>query len=199
MEQQLVTKNTVIGDILAQNPEKAMELSQILMDFGIHCVGCMASGFETLEQGVLGHGYAEEELEVLVNGLNQAISEGHVEKEPEKKEFKQENFTLTLTSQAVTKVKDLIKNEAKEGEVILRVSVLAGGCSGFVYDLEIVKEKKEGDFVLAQEDLQIIVDNSSLEFLNGTEVDYLDTLNESGFRFNNPNSSKECGCGKSFS
>lgn len=197
MEQVVITKDTIIGEILANHPQKAMELSQILMDFGIHCVGCMASGFETLEQGVLGHGYSEEELEALVNSLNELV----LEKAASQKiaSFDSSTFKVILTPKAVSKVKEIIKNEAKPGEEILRVAVLSGGCSGFVYDLELVKETREDDFTFEQEGLTVAVDLSSLEYLNGTTIDYLDTLNESGFKFQNPNSTKECGCGKSFS
>src|SRR3989344_8741049 len=69
-----ITKGMIIQEILAEHPDKAMILSEILIDFGIHCVGCGASGFETLEEGVLGHGFTEQELDILVHDLNKAIN-----------------------------------------------------------------------------------------------------------------------------
>ena len=68
-----ITKNTLIAEILAENPEKAQLLSEIMLDFGIHCVGCGAAAFETLEQGVLGHGFSEEDLNNLIKEINKLL------------------------------------------------------------------------------------------------------------------------------
>jgi iron-sulfur cluster assembly protein len=72
--EQKITKDMIIADILEDNFEKADLLSEIMMDFGIHCVGCGASGFETLEEGVLGHGFSEQDLDLLIQRLNKVIS-----------------------------------------------------------------------------------------------------------------------------
>ena len=98
------------------------------------------------------------------------------------------------------KVKQIIASEGKE-KMVLRVSVLAGGCSGYTYDLELVEQENapKVDLKFKQDNLEISVDRNSLEHLNGTQIDFLDSLKESGFKFLNPNSTKECGCGKSFS
>ncbi|MBS3072476.1 iron-sulfur cluster assembly accessory protein [Candidatus Pacearchaeota archaeon] len=189
-----ITKDMIIQDILAEHPDKAMLLSEILMEFGIHCVGCGASGFETLEEGVLGHGFSEEELDILVNNLNKAVKT-----KPEmKSSFNISEFSIKITPKAVSKVKEIMKQEEKENN-ILRVSVLAGGCSGYTYDLEIIDKSFRSDLSFKKDGLMISIDKESLEFLNGAEIDFIDTLKESGFRFNNPNATKECGCGKSFS
>ena len=66
---QLVTKNTIIGDIVRQHPFAV----EIFMDYGIHCVGCHVSDFESLEQGILGHGFSEGELLDIINELNEMI------------------------------------------------------------------------------------------------------------------------------
>lgn len=188
---QRITKNTIIQDILAENPEKAMLLSEILLDFGIHCVGCGASGFETLEDGVLGHGFTEKELDKLVINLNNAVKK--------KSKTKQiNNFSIKLTDKAASKLKEIMEKEGKEHSY-LRASVLSGGCSGYSYDLELVDSPAQGDFKVDQKGIKILVDQESAEFINGTEISFIDTLKESGFKFNNPNATKECGCGKSFS
>ena len=188
-----ITKDTLIRDILSENPEKSPLLSEIMIDFGIHCVGCGAAAFESLEEGVLSHGYSEEDLNRLITNLNKAINE-----ETPKSNIEIKDFKLTLSGKALEKIQDLIKSEGKEKN-ILRVSVLAGGCSGYTYDLELVEETPKEDLKFKQEDLQISVERDSLEYLNNTEIDFLDSLKESGFKFNNPNANKECGCGKSFS
>lgn len=195
MEQiQLINKDMTIADVLANNPEKTRLLSEIMIEFGIHCVGCGAAAFETLEEGVLGHGFNEKQLNNLVSDLNKAISGkgiNIVTKVPE-------NFTIKLSDKALEKVKNLMQAENKNDE-ILRVSVLAGGCSGYTYDLEIIPQAQKSDIIMRQSNVQIAVDKESTEFLNNTVIDFIDTLNESGFKFNNPNATKECDCGKSFS
>jgi len=186
-----ITKEMPIAEILDSFPDKAMLISEILLDFGIHCVGCGASSFETLEEGVLGHGYSEEELDKLVSDLNEAISK-------ETKVIEIKDFSLTLTQNAIKKLKEIMKSEGKESSY-LRASVLSGGCSGYTYDLELVDNKAKGDIQIDQDGVSILVSNESAEYLSGTKIDFIDTLNESGFKFLNPNATKECGCGKSFS
>lgn len=195
MKQQLIHKDMTIADVLANNPEKTRLLSEIMIEFGIHCVGCGAAEFETLEEGVLSHGFSEEQLNKLIIDLNKAITDN---KAKVKKSIVPENFTIKLTNIAIKKVKEIMKTENKKNEV-LRVSVLAGGCSGHTYDLEIIPKPMENDLIMKQSDVQIAVDKESTEFLNNIIIDFIDTLNESGFKFNNPNATKECDCGKSFS
>src|SRR3989338_8233193 len=129
-----ITKDMLIAEILAENPEKAQLLSEMMIDFGIHCVGCGAAAFETLEQGVLGHGFSEEDLKNLVKQINEVLAENS-SSENELKNIK--NFSLKFTKTAIDKIKSIIKAEKNEN-AILRVSVLSGGCSGLVYNLEII-------------------------------------------------------------
>ena len=207
-----ITKNTLIAEILAENPEKAQLLSEIMLDFGIHCVGCGAAAFETLKQGVLGHGYSEADLNKLVKQINEVLEENSKSEEKQKtgnfltnspksdrvKEPKNiKNFSLKFTKTAIEKIKNIIKNE-KNKNAILRVSVLSGGCSGFVYNLEIIKKPIKSDLNFKKSGINVAVDKKGIERLEGVEIDFVDNLNESGFKFNNPNAQKECGCGKSF-
>ena len=187
-----ITKDMPIAEILESFPSKSMQISEILIDFGIHCVGCGAGSFETLEEGVLGHGFSEKELETLVKNLNNVIGK----KEAKTKQI--ENFSLSLTEKAAKKLKEIMKQENKLNSY-LRATVLAGGCSGYSYDLELVDNKSNEDIELLNNKIKIIVNNESAELLNGTTIDFVDTLKESGFKFINPNATKECGCGKSFS
>ena len=186
-----ITKDTIIAEILQRYPDKAQARSQQLMNFGIHCVGCGSSTMETLEAGVLGHGYSEEELDVLVDALNKTV------KEKNSVATSHKEFHLQLTPKALAKVTSIMKQEKKKNAV-LRISVLAGGCSGNTYDMEIIDEAVKSDLHFKQDGVLISVDRSSMDYLNGTTVDFVDTLNESGFKFANPNAHKSCGCGKSF-
>lgn len=115
---------------------------------------------------------------------------------------------VKLTSKAVEKVKsvlasldtDLAANERRTPSA-LRVGVRGGGCSGFQYALEFANddEIKDSDIVLDIEGLKVVVDQMSAMYLEGVEIDYSETLTESGFKFNNPNVKRTCGCGSSFS
>ena len=195
-----ITKETIIADILEMHPEKAMLLSEIMMEFGIHCVGCGANAFETLEQGVLGHGYSEKDLDKLLTDLNKAVKTKIKKSDKNKLKLNENNFSLTLTSKAIKKLTQIMKEENKQGGY-LRATVLAGGCSGYTYDLELVDKDsvRKSDIKIDQENIKILVDGESAEFLDGITIDFIDTLKESGFKFNNPNATKSCGCGKSFS
>lgn len=104
---------------------------------------------------------------------------------------------IVLTDKAAEKVKEILKGEEKRG-FGLRVGIKGGGCSGFSYSLNFDKANSEIDQVFEDKGVQIIVDSKSFVYLSGTELDFVDTLNGSGFTFNNPNATKTCGCGSSF-
>ncbi len=92
------------------------------------------------------------------------------------------------------------KKIAKSSESkILRVSVKGGGCSGFQYVFNIVDRIDEDDQVFENESSKVIIDQTSLQFLQGAEIDYTEELIGSSFKINNPNASSSCGCGTSFS
>ena len=189
-----VSKDTTISEVLMINPDKSSLLAEIMTEFGIHCVGCGAASFETLEQGVLGHGFSNVELTKLITDLNAAL--GAVEAKEESKEDLGD-FKLILTDSAAKKISDSI-NKRDNDDSILRVSVLPGGCSGFMYELEFTDKKNDDDLNFTQDGVNLAVPKESMESLNGTIIDYVDDLNESGFKFENPTAKKECGCGKSF-
>ena len=195
IQTQLITNDTIISEILEINPSKSALLTEMLLDFGIHCIGCGASTIETLGQGVLGHGYSEDQLNKLVDDLNKLIETE--ENVSVGKPVSESAFTLKLTDSALKKVKEAIQQRGKEN-ASLRVSVVTGGCSGFLYDLQFIDEPSKEDLNFKQGDVNIAVDKGSTEPLNGMEIDYVDTLNEAGFKFNNPNAEVGCGCGKSF-
>lgn len=105
---------------------------------------------------------------------------------------------ISLTERAVAHVQK-IRTESGDAAQALRIAVEAGGCSGFSYNMYLDNEVKEGDSVLEFGDLRVVVDPMSLQYLDGTEVDYVQkSAYEAAFQFNNPNVTSECGCGKSF-
>ena len=105
---------------------------------------------------------------------------------------------FTLTESAVRKIKSMMTAEGKEGYG-LRVGVVTGGCAGLSYDLRFQKTPYANDIVFQQGDVSIFVNEESHAFLHGIQIDYVDTLKESGFKYKNPNAKSSCGCGTSFS
>ncbi len=103
-----------------------------------------------------------------------------------------------LTAAAVTQVKEVIQAQGFEG-YFLSVRVVPAGCSGFGYDLNLLKETKANDVQWEQDGIKIATDALSAKYLAGTEVDYVTSLQGAGFKFNNPNAKSSCGCGQSFS
>lgn len=104
---------------------------------------------------------------------------------------------LTLTSKAVAKVKEIMDSQEPK-PTALRLGVLGGGCSGFQYSMKFEDGVGAMDKSFEVEGLTVIVDATSYMYLSGVEVDYLETLDASGFKFNNPNVKSTCGCGSSF-
>ena len=112
----------------------------------------------------------------------------------------QPEIDLTVTANAGVEVKKFMDVEGVTAEVGgLRVSVQPGGCSGFKYGLLIEDEPAEDDFVVSQGEWNVFVDPFSAQYLNGVTIDYVTSMQGSGFTFKNPNSTGGCGCGSSFS
>jgi len=109
-----------------------------------------------------------------------------------------DKLELKLTEKAIAQVKAILARENLTGHG-LRVSVVAGGCSGFSYGLDFEKDERPGDLVLEMNGLNVYLDSSSAKHLKGTIIDYVSGLNGAGFKFTNPNVTATCGCGTSFS
>jgi iron-sulfur cluster insertion protein len=105
---------------------------------------------------------------------------------------------ISLTEKAAEKVR-VIREEEKAGDHALRVKVVGGGCSGFQYDLFFDKETAAEDVVFESHGVKIYVDPMSMNYLDGTEIDFVEGMYGTGFKFNNPNVKGTCGCGSSFS
>jgi iron-sulfur cluster insertion protein len=103
-----------------------------------------------------------------------------------------------ITPVAAAKVNEIRDAEAIEGTMALRLRVVGGGCAGFSYDLYF-DEPAEVDRQVEIQGVKVVVDEMSLMYLVGTEIDYVEGLQGAGFKFNNPNVKSTCGCGSSFS
>lgn len=105
---------------------------------------------------------------------------------------------ITVSQTAKERVYELLKEENRPLDSLIRVGVEGGGCSGLSYKLEFDTQIKEGDQVFEDKGVKIAVDKKSFLYLIGTELDFSGGLNGKGFVFNNPNASRTCGCGESF-
>ena len=105
---------------------------------------------------------------------------------------------ISLTDKGAEKVREFLAAQSSQAGVAgLRVGVRGGGCSGFQYALAF-DEEREGDAVFESQGIKLLVDGTSLPYVNGAEVDYVEGLQGAGFQVNNPNVIAACGCGSSF-
>ena len=107
-----------------------------------------------------------------------------------------ETTYITMTPAAANKVRELLQQE-NDPSLALRIFVAGGGCSGLQYGMTL-DEEQDGDTVISQGDFGVLVDEMSLGYITGSEVDYVDSLMGAGFTVNNPNAVSSCGCGHSF-
>jgi iron-sulfur cluster assembly accessory protein len=104
---------------------------------------------------------------------------------------------VTVSERAVRQIGEILKKEA--AGAMLRVSVEGGGCSGFQYRFDIERAKAEDDVVIAQDGATVLIDPVSLDYMAGSEIDFVDDLIGASFRVSNPKATASCGCGTSFS
>lgn len=105
--------------------------------------------------------------------------------------------SVTLTPSAANAVRELLEKRNLEGYA-LRVFVSGGGCSGFQYGMALENNIRETDLILEEEQVKVVIDEISIDYLRGATVDYVDDLMGSGFKIENPNAVSSCGCGHSF-
>ena len=107
-------------------------------------------------------------------------------------------MSVTLTTKAVDKVREILDMQDPK-PAGLRISVVGGGCSGFSYSMAFENAPNMLDKTMNYDGLKVFVDQASLLYLDGAEVDYVESIEGSGFKFSNPNVKSPCGCGSSFS
>ena len=105
--------------------------------------------------------------------------------------------SVTVTERAAHRIGEILKNEPQG--TMLRVSVEGGGCSGFQYKFDMERTQAEDDILIRREGATVLIDSVSLNYLAGSEIDFVDDLIGASFRINNPQAKASCGCGTSFS
>ena len=108
----------------------------------------------------------------------------------------QKSNILTLTPKAIERIRYLV-NQSSSQDNILRIGIEKGGCAGLTYSMDYISEIKEGDEIVDQDDIRVVIDPKAILYLLGTEMDYVEDKFSSGFKFNNPNEVSACGCGES--
>lgn len=182
--QETIHKDMTIEEIFKRFPHKSQKLAQEMTNAGLHCVGCSASTWETVEAGMLSHGIEEEEMHRLIGKLNAILEE------------KEDLSTITITEKAAQKYLEILEEEGKTGWGI-RFGEKAAGCSGFEYFLDFSEKARPEDVVLSSAGIPIHIHGKSLQRLLGSVIDYVDGLNGAGFKISNPNVKSSCGCGNS--
>lgn len=107
------------------------------------------------------------------------------------------NQTVTVTKRAAKRISEIVQGEP--AGTMLRVGVEGGGCSGFQYRFDLVRESAHDDLVIERDGSRVLIDPISLIYMNGSEIDFVDDLIGATFKINNPNATAGCGCGTSFS
>jgi len=179
-----IHRQMTIESILSLFPHKAQKLSQEITNAGLHCIGCHAAVWETLEAGMKGHGKTDEEIDQLVDRLNALLEE------------KEDLSTVALTPRGAKKFLAICEEEGKIGWG-MRFGHQAAGCSGFEYILDYSHKADPEDKIFASHGVEIHIHQEELPLLIGSVIDYVDGLRGSGFKVSNPNVKSSCGCGSS--
>ncbi len=179
-----VHRKMTIEDILKMFPQKAQRLQQEITNAGLHCVGCHAATYETLEVGMMSHGFQNEAIDRLVDRLNSLLEEEN------------DITTITLTARAAAKYQQILQDEGKHGWG-MRFEERMAGCNGFEYALDYSEKADKDDDIFECFGVQIHVKKAMLSRLLGSTIDFIDGVRGSGFKISNPNVKSSCGCGTS--
>lgn len=183
-EKTRIHRHMTIEQILSLFPYKAQKLSQEITNAGLHCVGCQAATWETLEGGMYGHGMSSEAVDRLLARLNALLDE------------EVDATTITITKRAAKKYLEILEEEGKQGWG-LRLAERMAGCSGFEYALDYSEKAEADDAVFESMGIQIHINKGMVKRMLGSEIDFVDGLQGSGFKISNPNVRSSCGCGTS--
>lgn len=195
MADSVISRSSTIGDVVSKHPE----VVESLLALGVHCVGCHVAYWESLEDGLRSHGFEEGEIDDAVRVLNDVIEKsGQLRGTAATGQTVQEGASgkLELSENAATKIREFLAKEKASG---LKISVIPGGCSGFQYGFELLDEPVADDVVREVSGVKLFLDRDADEFLRGARIEYVDSIQGSGFRIVNPKAKVGCGCGKSFS
>lgn len=177
--QEFIAKDMSIAEVIEKYPSTI----ETLLMTGVHCIGCHVSYYETLEEGMKGHGMSDKEVDKVIKDMNKVVREENLD-----------NSEIKITDKAASKIKEVIKNKKA-----LRIEVIPGGCSGYMYNITTEDKINNDDIAIEDKGVKVILDKESFNLLKGSKLDYVDSLQGAGFKIHNPNAKSTCGCGHSFS
>lgn len=183
-EKVVIHRQMTIEQILSLFPHKAQKLAQEITRAGLHCVGCHAATWETLEAGMMGHAMSDEQINTLVDRLNALLEE------------EADMSTISITQRAAKKYMEILEEDGKAGWGI-RFEERMAGCNGFEYVLDFSEKADQNDEIFVSNGVEIHVSQPMVPRLLGSEIDYVDGLQGAGFKISNPNVRSSCGCGTS--
>lgn len=179
-----ITRQMTIEEILGMFPYKAQRLSQEITNAGLHCVGCHAAVWETLEAGMYTHGKTDAQIDELTRRLNALLEE------------EVDTTSIRITPRGAAKFLEILSEEGKQGWG-MRFAEEMAGCNGFEYVLDFSEKAEADDQTFESHGIEIHVKKAMLPRLLGSEIDYVEGLRGSGFKISNPNVRSACGCGTS--
>lgn len=179
-----ITRQMTIEEILGMFPNKAQKLAQEITNAGLHCIGCHAAVWETLEGGMMTHGKTDAQIDELVRRLNALLGEVV------------DDQTISITAKGASKFLEILAEDGKQGWA-MRFSEELAGCNGFEYVLDFSEKAEEHDEIFTSSGIEIHVKKALVPRLLGSEIDYVEGLRGAGFKISNPNAASACGCGSS--
>ncbi|USN45497.1 MAG: DUF1858 domain-containing protein [Candidatus Woesearchaeota archaeon] len=158
-----ITRDMLISDVVEKHPL----LVELLLDHGIHCVGCGAAAFETLEQGVLGHGFSEQEFADILEELNDAIQDEPTDEKAKK------SSSLKVTDLAARKLKEILATKKEMRGFRFRVSPNAEDQTSPLFGLDFENEQLPEDQLVTIQEITFYVSKQDAAYLRNTTIDYV--------------------------
>jgi len=168
VKEEKINKKMIIGEVISKYPVAV----DIMLGFGLHCVGCHVNAYESIDSGALSHGMKEKKISEMIAEINNAIRDI-------------ETKQVSLSKSAAKKFKELAKTDNKEGYG-LRLGIESGCCSSESYTVDFAEKQDESEEVFEDNGLKIFIKKSDLSKTKGTRINYLGGA-YSGFKIFNPN------------
>ncbi len=197
-----ISKDIKIGELVEKHPETA----EVMLSYGLHCVGCHFNPFDTIESGCALHGIPGEKMTEMLDEINLAISEGGKKGSPSKKQFSEKETEqdenglsqklVEITPVAARKLLEIASGEGKKSNYLrIASSEKEGGCGCSSFYMEFEETPAQSDLVQPQGEMKVIVAKEIEGQVRGTVIDFAQTPQNEGFVMRNPNANRACGCG----
>ncbi|MEK6918847.1 MAG: DUF1858 domain-containing protein [Nanoarchaeota archaeon] len=191
-----IGKDWTISDIFKRFPQHIDELSDVMTEYGLHCVGCNANQFETVEQGCEGHGFDEDIINSLVDDMNKVVSK-------KKESSKDEDDSIIVSKQALLMLSDILSRKSKElkKDVFLRINFNGASedsCCQNLYSLGFEAKPSKNDVIVdtAKEGVKIVLNKDHLDNFSGISIDYANDGESKGFKITASMNNEGCACCK---